>query len=77
MNQCIKKFLNKLFIKKDLNFIAPKRELTFVLPYLGKFSFDLRRRLRQTIEREFLDLSEDLTHCFDLKIHLRKNSTLE
>ena len=32
VNQCIKKFLNKLFIKKDLNFMVPKRELTFVLP---------------------------------------------
>ena len=30
VNQCIKKFLNKLFIKKDLNFMVPKRELTFV-----------------------------------------------
>ena len=43
MNQCIKKFLNKLFIKKDL---------TFVLPYLAKLSFDLRTRLRRTIERD-------------------------
>ena len=45
MNQCIKKFLNKLFIKKDLNFMIPKRELTFVLPYLGK-----QTRLKRTIE---------------------------
>ena len=52
VNQCIKKFLNKLFIKKDLNFMVPKRELTFVLPYLGKLSFDLRTRLRQSIERD-------------------------
>ena len=52
MNQCIKKFLNKLFIKKDLNFMVPKRELTFVLPYLGKLSFDLRARLRRTMERD-------------------------
>ena len=33
MNQCIKKFLNKLFIKKDLTFLVSKRELTFILPY--------------------------------------------
>ena len=46
VNQCIKKFLNKLFIKKDLNFMVPKRELTFVLPYLGKLSLDLRTRLK-------------------------------
>ena len=56
VNQCIKKFLNKLFIKKDLNFMVPKRELTFALPYLGKLSFDLRTRLRRNIER-------DLSNC--------------
>ena len=48
MNQCISKFLDKLFIKKDLNFMVPKRELTFVLPYLGKLSFDLETKLRRT-----------------------------
>ena len=41
VNQCIKKFLNKLFIKKDLNFMVSKMELTFVLLYLGKLSLDL------------------------------------
>ena len=56
VSQCIKKSLNKLFIEKDLNFMVLKRELTIVLPYLGKFSFDLRTRLRRTIER-------DLPYC--------------
>ena len=56
VNQCIKKFSNKLFIKKDHNFMAPKRELTFVLTYLSKLSFDLRTRLRRTVER-------DLPYC--------------
>ena len=68
MNQCIKKFLNKLFIKKDLNFMVPKRELTFVLPYLGKLSFDLRTRLRGTIER-------DLPYC-KLKKNFRSKCKL-
>ena len=63
VSQCIKTSLNKLFIKKDLNFVVPKRELTIVLPYLGKLSFDLRTRLRQTIER-------DLPYC-KLKIIFR------
>ena len=31
--------------------MVPKRELICVLPYLGKASLDLRRRLRRTIER--------------------------
>ena len=56
VNQCIKKFLNKLCIKKDFNFMVPKRKLTFVLPYLGTLSLDLRTRLRRAIER-------DLPYC--------------
>ena len=68
VNQCIKKFLNKLFIKKDLNLMVPKRELTFVLPYSDKLSFDLRTRLRQTIER-------DLPYC-KLKIIFRSKCRL-
>ena len=68
VNQCIKKFLNKLFIKKDLNFIVPKRKLTFVLPYLGNLSRDLEARLRKTIER-------DLPYC-KLKIIFRSKYRL-
>ena len=68
LNQCIKKFLNKLFIKKDLNFMVPKRKLTFALPYLGKLSLDLRTRVRQTIER-------DIPYC-KLKIIFRSKCRL-
>ena len=49
--------------------MVPKRELTFVLPYLGKLSFDLRTRLRRTIER-------DLPYC-KLKIIFRSKCPLE
>ena len=48
--------------------MVPKRELTFVLPYLGKLSFDLRTRLRRTIER-------DLPYC-KLKIIFRSKCRL-
>ena len=85
VNQCLKKFLNKLFIKKRLNFMVPKRELTVVLPNLGRLSFDLRTRLRRTIERDlpYCKLKKifrskgNFTYCFDLRIHLRKKSDLE
>ena len=40
------------YIQRDLNFIVPKRELICVSPYLDK-TFDLRTRLRRTIERNF------------------------
>ena len=68
VNQCIKKYLNKLFIKRDLNFIVPKKELTFVLPYLDKLSLDLRARLRRTIET-------DLRYC-NLEIIFRSKCRL-
>ena len=48
--------------------MVPKREITFVLPYLGKLSFDLRARLRRTIER-------DLPYC-KLKIIFRSKCRL-
>ena len=31
--------------------MIPKRELTFILPHIGKTSLDLRKRLRETIDR--------------------------
>ena len=51
VNHCIEKFLNKLFVQRDLNFTVPKRELICFLPYLDQVSFDLRIKLRRTIER--------------------------
>ena len=65
--------------------MIPKRELTFVLPYLSKFSLDLTTRIRRTIERDLpycklkviFKSKYRLTHCFDLKIHLRKKFSLE
>ena len=48
--------------------MVPKRELTFVLPYLGKLLFDLRTRLRRTIER-------DLPYC-KLKVIFRSRCKL-
>ena len=68
VNQCIKKFLSKVFIKKELNFMVPKKELILVLPYLGELSFDLRTRLRRTIER-------NLPYC-KLKIIFRSKCRL-
>ena len=63
MNECIKKFSNKIFIKKDFNLMVPKKELIFGLPYLGKLSLDLSTVLRRTIEI-------DLPYC-KLKIIFR------
>ena len=55
--------------------MVPKRELTVVSPNLGKLSFDLRIRLRRTIER-------DLQYCklkkiFEIHIQFRFKDPLE
>ena len=65
--------------------MVPKKELTFVLSYLGYISLDLRTKLRYTTERDLpycklkviFRSCVDLTHCFTLKIHLRKKLALE
>ena len=69
LNQCIKFFLNKLFIKKDFNLMVLKKELLFVLPCLGKLLLDLRIRLRQTI-------GGNLRYC-KLKVILRSKCRLK
>ena len=50
MNNCIKKFLNELFIQMELNLMVTKRELICILAYLGKTSLDLRTRLKKTVQ---------------------------
>ena len=51
----------------------PELQLVCVLPYTGKYSFDLRARLRNTIKKNiysvslmlFLDPLADLVTCLD------------
>ena len=38
IDQCIKKFLDKLYVPKQILPTIPKKELLVVLPFLGKFS---------------------------------------
>ena len=45
IDQCIKKFLDKLYVPKQIVPTVPKKELLVVLPYLGTFSLNLRKRL--------------------------------
>ena len=44
-DQCIKKFLEKLYVPKQIVLTAPKKELPVVLPYLETISLNLRKRL--------------------------------
>ena len=43
IDQCIKKFLNKLYIPKQIVPTVPKRELLVVLPFLGKIFFEFEK----------------------------------
>ena len=45
INQCIKKFLDKLYVPKQIVLTVPKKELLVALPFLGAFSLNWRKRL--------------------------------
>ena len=51
IDQCIKKFLDKLYVPKQIVPTVPKRELVVVLPYLGTFSLNLRKRLHKSVSK--------------------------
>ena len=51
IDQCIKKFLDKLYIPEQIVPTVPKRELLAVLPFLGKFSLNLRKRLYKSVNK--------------------------
>ena len=47
--QCIKKFLDKVYVPKLIVPAVPKKELLVVLPFLGTFSLNLRKRLYKSV----------------------------
>ena len=51
LDQCIKKFLDKLYVPKHTVPTVPKREFLVVLPYLGKFSLNLRMCLHKSVSK--------------------------
>ena len=51
IDQCIKKFLDKLYTPKQIVLTVPKKELLVVLPFLGKFSLNLRKRLYKAVSK--------------------------
>ena len=56
IDQCIKKFLDKLYVPKQIVPTVTKRELLVALPYLGTFSLNLRKRL-------YISFSKSLSQC--------------
>ena len=51
INQCIKKFLDKLDVPKQIVLTIPEKELLVVLPFLGTFSLNLRKRLYKAVSK--------------------------
>ena len=51
LDQCIKKFLDKLYVHKQIVPIVPKKELLVVLPFLGTFSLNLRKRFYKAVSK--------------------------
>ena len=49
IDECIKKFLDKLNVARQIVRTVPKRELLVVLPFLGTFSFNLRKCLYKSL----------------------------
>ena len=45
INQCVKTFLNKIYVPKRILITVPKKDVLIVLPFLGQFSLNLRSRL--------------------------------
>ena len=44
MDQCVKTFLNKIFVPKRTLITVPKKDLLIVLPFLDQFYLNLRSR---------------------------------
>ena len=45
IDKCVYFFINKSFIKKPLSYDVLKKKIAIVLPYLGKLSLEIRKRL--------------------------------
>ena len=51
IDSCIKNFLNKRLTEKPVTLTAEKKDLVIVLPFLRKWSLDLRTRLKNSISK--------------------------
>ena len=45
IDQCVKTFLNKIYVPKRILITVPKKDVLIILPFLGQFSLNLRSRL--------------------------------
>ena len=50
IDNCVKRFLDKIFIEKKVFSVAQKKELICVLPFIGKKSLQLRSQVIESIQ---------------------------
>ena len=60
IDQCIKKFFDKLYVPKQMVPTVPKMELLVVLPYLGAFSLNLRKHLYKSVSKSLPQCNKKL-----------------
>ena len=58
MEQCIKTFLDKLYVSKQIVPVVPKKELLIDLLYFGKFLMDLSIRLYKSVSKAITTMQE-------------------
>ena len=68
IDQCIKKFLDKLYVPKQIVPTVPKRELLVVLLFFGRFSLNLRKHLNESV-------GKSLAQC-NMKVIFQSKSRL-
>ena len=74
INQCIKKFLDNLYVPKQILPEVPKRELLVVLPYLGTFSLNLRKLLYRLVSNSLLKYNIKVIFSVQKLIGVRKTT---
>ena len=54
IDQCVKTFLNKIYVPKRILMTVPKKDLLVNLPFLGQLSLNLRSRLHNCFNKTLL-----------------------
>ena len=81
IGQCVKTFLNKIYVSKRILITVPKKDVLIVLPFLGQFSLNLRSRLYHCFNKTLpqcnikiiFQSKNRLSNLFDLKTVFPKN----
>ena len=80
IDQCVKTFLNKIYVPKRILITVPKKDVLIVLPFLGQFSLNLRSNYIIVLTKRYPNVTELFSNLkivrvtfFDLKTAFSKN----